>query len=107
MANETLSGVVIESHESLTFEEYCVAIKIEREVIIEMIEYELIQPQGTRPEEWRFDSASLKRGRMAASFYHDLEINLQGIALAFDLLDQIKDLKKQVELLEKIDKIQE
>jgi chaperone modulatory protein CbpM len=32
---------------------------------------------------------------------HDLEINLAGAALAMDLMDQIDQLKAQVELLEK------
>ena len=65
---QIISGVIIEKSASLTFEEFCHAIQTQPEVIVQMIEYQLLQPQGETPEEWRFDSLSLRRGRIAAQF---------------------------------------
>jgi chaperone modulatory protein CbpM len=96
-----ITGVIIEKSESLTLEEFCHATHARKETIIKMIEYQLIEPQGESPEKWRFDSHSLKRGRIAASFYHDLEINMQGVALALELLDKIESLQHQIEILNK------
>jgi chaperone modulatory protein CbpM len=96
-----LSGVIVEKNESLTLEEFCHAMNTQKEIIIQMIEYELIHPIGDTPDEWRFDSFSLTRGRIAASFYRDLEINMAGVALALELLDQIQSLQHQINILEK------
>ena len=95
-STELISGVIIEEAQCLTLEEFCQATHVTREIIIEMIDYELIQPQGKKPEEWRFDSTSLKRGRMAVSFYHDLEVNMPGVALALELIDRIEQLRRQL-----------
>lgn len=96
-----ISGVIIEKTACLTLTEFCQATHIPAELILQMIEYQLIEPQGKTETEWRFDSVSIKRARTAASFYQDLEINLPGIALALELLEKIDDLQHQVNILEK------
>lgn len=98
---KTITGIIIEESSSLTLEEFCQATRTQREIVLQMVEHQLIEPEGGSPEQWRFDSFSLKRGRIAASFYHDLEINMPGIALALDLLDKIEKLQQQIEILEK------
>jgi chaperone modulatory protein CbpM len=99
---DLITGVAIEESQSLTFEEFCQATNVSKEFIFEMIDYKLVQPQGNSPSEWRFDSLSLRRGRIAASFYHELEIpTMQGVALAVELLEEIEQLRQQIELLKK------
>ena len=90
--------IMMVSDEKYHLQEICEICGIQTEFIIEMVEYHVLEPQGEKPEEWRFDSISLKRGRTASSFYHDLEVNMAGIALALDLLEQIDDLRKQISL---------
>lgn len=99
--SQLIAGVLIEKAQSLTLEEFCSAMHTQPHIVIEMIQFQLIQPQGKTPAEWRFDSISLKRGKIAISFYRDLEINMAGIALALELLDKIEDLQNQVNILEK------
>lgn len=99
--NDLITGVIVEESQSLTLEEFCQATHTSKEIIIEMVDYKLIQPQGKKPNEWRFDSLSLRRGRIAASFYYELEINMQGVALAVELLEEVEKLRGQVELLKK------
>ena len=77
-----ISGIIIEKNHSLTFTELCHAIRVEPTVIVQMVEYQLLEPDGDDPDHWRFDSLSLKRARIAASFYRDLEMNWAGIAMA-------------------------
>ncbi len=97
-----VSGVIIADSECLTLDEFILAIKIEKPTVLEMIEHQLIHPIGENPESWRFDSNSLKRGRIAVSFYHDLDINFSGIALALELLDRIEALQQQINILNKL-----
>jgi chaperone modulatory protein CbpM len=91
--NALISGVIIEHSQALTLEEFCHATHVSREIIIELIDYQLLHPTGQSPDEWRFDSISLKRGRLAASFLRDLEVNMPGVALAMDLMDRIEQLQ--------------
>lgn len=95
-----ISGIIVEKTHSLTLEEFCQAIQTQPEIILQMIDYQLIKPEGESAEDWRFDSLSLKRGRIAISFYRDLEINMAGVALALELLDKIEHLQQQVNILE-------
>lgn len=90
-----LSGVIIEQH-TLTLSDFCQALHVRKEVIIELVDYQVLEPTGNTPEEWHFDSTALRRGRLAASFLYDLEINLPGIALALELLDKIEQLQQRV-----------
>lgn len=97
-----LSGVIIEKDKSISLEEMASAVYLNRQTIIEMVEYHLLEPEGDAPENWRFDSLCLRRAKIAANFYKDLEINLSGIALALDLLDEIEHLNIRVKALEKL-----
>lgn len=94
-------GVLIEKTEALTLDEFSRVIKVEREFVVQMVEYHVIEPEGKTPQDWRFDSLALKRGIKASSFYRDLEVNLPGIALALDLLDKIENLRRTITIYEK------
>jgi chaperone modulatory protein CbpM len=95
-------GSLLDIDTLLTLDELCHASLCSHDFVIEMIDLQLIHPQGEDPQHWQFDSISLHRVKIAHSFHHDLEINLQGIALALDLLEQIEQLQARVKLLEKL-----
>lgn len=99
--NKSIVTVMVGESPSLTLEEFCHAIQSDADTIFEMVEYELIFPEGNEPEQWRFDSAALRRGRIAASFCRDLEVNMPGVALALELLDKIEELERRVKLFER------
>lgn len=94
---QLIPTVIVGSSDMLTLEEFCQALHSSKELVIEMVEHELVRPEGKMGEEWRFDSISLRRGRIAVSFYRELEINMPGIALALDLLDKIEELQQQMQ----------
>lgn len=96
MKNTSLSVVIIDEAPLLTLDEFSRAIHIEKEIVFEMVDYQFIRPKGNSSEEWRFDSDALRLGRIAASFYRDLEINMPGVALALELLDRIETLEHQL-----------
>ena len=43
--------------------------------------------------EWRFSGAALRRARLALRLERDLELNLAGVALALDLIEEIERLR--------------
>ena len=65
------------------------------------IEYEIIRPQGHHEEEWMFDLLQLKRMKTALRLQHDLEVNLAGVALVLDLLEQLHETEEKLAVLEK------
>jgi chaperone modulatory protein CbpM len=75
---------------------------VEVEIIIELVQEGVLEPQGPRPEEWRFRGPDLIRLRRAINLQRDLELNLPGIALALDLLDELEELRAKIERMERL-----
>jgi len=96
-----LSGYVMEQENGLTLEEFSCAIHADMETICSMVEYELIHPKGKSPTTWQFDSFCLQRARKAYRLQKDLELNLSGVGVILDLLDEIESLKRKMKTLEK------
>ena len=78
----------------LTITEFCRVVHADHDIITDMIEYEIICPQGEKSENWQFDALCITRAKHALSFMRDLEVNMPGAALALQLLDEIAVLKK-------------
>jgi chaperone modulatory protein CbpM len=91
-------GTVIEE-DSLSLGQLCRACSIHADWIISLIEEGIIEPQGEDIRLWRFSGASLVRARSALRLQHDLGINLAGIALALDLMEEIESLRAQIKTL--------
>jgi chaperone modulatory protein CbpM len=77
-----------------TLEECCHTTKSPQSFIIELISEDIIQPQSDNSH-YKFTLTHIQKIKKARSFYVDLGINLQGIALALDLLSQIEMIERQ------------
>jgi chaperone modulatory protein CbpM len=65
-----------------------------------LVQEGILDPRRDRPGHWRFSAASLQRARTAIRLQRDLDINLAGVALALQLLDEIDSLRARLRLLE-------
>ena len=86
----------------LSLEELEHSLVIEREFIINLIEFEIINPKGSRQDEWRFDPICITRTKLAIKYYREFEVNLPGIALLIELNEELNRLNKKLMLHEKI-----
>lgn len=89
------TGTIIEE-ESLTIEQLCQASGAHAEWIISLVEESIIEPYPFSQHEtagWRFSGASLARVRTALRLERDLGVNLAGIALALDLMEELANLR--------------
>ena len=93
--------MIIVEDSGLTLEELCDTCDISSDLIQDFIAYDIIQPAGAIPEEWIFDLMQLQRIKTAIRLQSDLEVNLAGVAVILDLMDEIEALRKRTELLEK------
>lgn len=94
--NEYQFGVILDEDAELSLTEICHACEIRSEQVIEMVQEGIVAPLGQEPAEWRFPGPDLARLRRAARLQRDLELNLPGVALALDLLDEIESLRARL-----------
>lgn len=94
--------VDIENSNTLfTLNEICERCGTQSEIIIEMVEYGIVSPVTPQPtSHWQFDISALVRLHRAQRLRRDLELDLPGLALSLELLDEIDGLKKQIASLQ-------
>jgi|SRR5512137_2932430 chaperone modulatory protein CbpM len=91
-------GTVIEE-DSLTLGQLCRACDVHADWIISLVEEGIIEPQGEDIRLWRFSGASLVRARIALRIQRDLGVNLAGIALVLDLIEELEGLRAHMKTL--------
>ena len=91
-------GTVIEEG-SLTLGQLCRACGVHADWIISLVEEGIIEPQGADIRLWRFSGTSLVRARSALRLQRDLGVNLAGIALALDLMEELESLRAHIKTL--------
>ncbi|MCD2449446.1 chaperone modulator CbpM [Methylicorpusculum oleiharenae] len=89
------TGTVIEE-DSLTLGQLCKACGTNADMIISLVEESIIEPSGENIHEWLFSGANLVRARFALRLQRDLGINLAGIALVLDLMEEREMLRAQI-----------
>ena len=48
--------------------------------------------------EWHFTGAALRRARLALRLERDLELNLAGVALALELIEELQRLRRELQV---------
>ena len=100
MTTELLSGIVLDEQTELTLGELCRACCRHAEWIEQLVDEGILEPAGHNPAQWRFSGTSLQKAHIAMRLQRDLDINLAGVALALDLMDEIESLRAAVCRLE-------
>ncbi|MBL4727864.1 MAG: chaperone modulatory protein CbpM [Gammaproteobacteria bacterium] len=85
--------------QNLSLNELCEITVLSKNVVIEIVEHGIVEPQGGDPESWRFDTHMLITTRKAIRLYRDLEIDWAGIAFAISLLDELEELREEKKCL--------
>lgn len=82
--------------ESLEFElaEFCRVCRANEDFIAALVAEGVIEPRGEDRPQWRFTGRSVRRTQVAVRLYNDLDVNLPGVALALDLLEEIERLRR-------------
>lgn len=83
----------------LTLEEVCDRCTVDKDFVIKLVEYGVIEPEDESSIEWVFTSTTYLRIRKALRLQQDLSLNEPGIALALDLLDEMNKMKEEIDYL--------
>ncbi|MDH4056884.1 MAG: chaperone modulator CbpM [Gammaproteobacteria bacterium] len=96
MPDKTLTGIILDERVELSLSELSRACSVSTEWIVELVGEGVLEPVGQHQEHWRFSGLCLQRARTAMRLQQDLEINLAGVALALELMDEIEALRERL-----------
>jgi chaperone modulatory protein CbpM len=92
-----IEGSIVENELHMTIVELSHASRTPEEMIMSWVSEGVLSPSGSTPQDWRFSGDSLRRAKTAAHLTHDLELNVPGVALALELLDEIAQLRTRLQ----------
>ncbi|NGP53730.1 chaperone modulator CbpM [Thioalkalivibrio sp. XN8] len=90
---EVLMGQVLDESLELGLEELCRMAQADEAFVVALVAEGVIEPSGATRTEWRFTGRSVCRTQVALRLHRDLDVNLPGVALALDLLEEIRRLR--------------
>ena len=94
---DILNGIILEDTTRLTLRELCDACAVNAEFIAELVDEGVLEPAGIEKSHWCFTGYSLYRVRTAKRLQRDLQVNLAGVALALELLDEVRQLRERLD----------
>ena len=93
---DILSGKIMENETRLTLRQLCDACAVRADYIIELVDEGFIEPIGVEKSHWCFSGVSVKRVQKAKRLQRDLGINIAGVALAIELIEEIEYLRARL-----------
>src|ERR1700744_2233493 len=82
--------------------EICQLCRIELTAVVELADLGVVSPRGYTPDEWQFPATALPRLRTVGRLMRDLGLNVNGAALAVELLEEQHDLERRLRRLERL-----
>ena len=91
---DVLIGQLLDESLELDLEEFCRTCHASEEFVLALVAEGVIEPRGRERALWRFTGRSVCRIQVAIRLHEDLGVNLAGVALALDLLEEIDRLRR-------------
>ena len=95
-----IAGVLTNEHTTIPIEDVCQACNISEEKLLEMLEHGLCTHHIVRVNTIYFDEKALRRIQAASRIQRDLDINVPGVVLVLELLDQLEQLRNELNILQ-------
>jgi len=93
--NPTLSGTIFDETSVLSLRDLSRMCSVDERHIVEFVEEGVLSVIQVRSE-WHFSGDALRRARLAVRLERDLELNMAGVALAVELIEEIERLRRQI-----------
>jgi chaperone modulatory protein CbpM len=100
MKDDTFSGLLLDEHTQLSLYELSQACDVHAEWIIELVNEGILEPQGMDMRHWQFSGISLRKTQTCIRLKQDLDLNLPGVALAVQLLEEIETLRNRLRAID-------
>ena len=92
---QALPGAIFEESEVLTVKDLSHMCAVDERHIVEFVEEGVLHVIDIHTE-WRFSGTALRRARVALRLERDLELNLAGVALVIDLMEEMEQLRREL-----------
>ncbi len=97
--NPAMQTVLVDESLEFTLIDLSHACDAHPDQLIALVHESVLSPWGPGPDQWRFDGTALARAGAALRLVRDLHLNMAGVALALDLIDEINALKARLHRL--------
>ena len=94
---DALSAEIFDEYMVLSVDELSRLCAVDQSYIVELVEEGVLSVVQVAPQ-WRFSGAALRRARTALRLQRDLDINLPGVALALELLEELQELRRALRI---------
>src|SRR5450631_1501523 len=94
--DQALIGAIFEESAVLTVQDLSRMCAVDERHIVEFVEEGVLTVVEINTSEWHFTGAALRRARLALRLERDLELNLAGVALALELMDELQHLRREL-----------
>ena len=78
---------------------FCQEADLPADCVIEIVEHGIVEPLGRTPEDWLFDAQAPVLAKRAARLHAELELEWEGVALALELLEEVRHLRSENDML--------
>ena len=95
--DQALPGAIFEESAVLTVKDLSRMCAVDERHIVEFVEEGVLNVVEINTTEWQFTGTALRRARLALRLERDLELNLAGVALALELLEQLEHLRRELQ----------
>jgi chaperone modulatory protein CbpM len=96
--DQALPGAIFEESAVLTVQDLSRMCAVDERHIVEYVEEGVLSVVEMNTAEWHFTGAALRRARLALRLERDLELNLAGVALALELIEELQRLRREVQV---------
>jgi len=95
---QALFGAIFEESAVLTVKDLSRICAVDERHIVEFVEEGVLNVVEMNTAEWHFTGAALRRARLALRLERDLELNLAGVALALELIEELQRLRRELQV---------
>jgi chaperone modulatory protein CbpM len=95
--DQALSSAIFEESTLLTVKDLSRMCAVDERHIVEFVEEGVLNVVEINTTEWHFTGAALRRTRLALRLERDLELNLPGVALALELMEELEHLRRELQ----------
>src|SRR5271154_6342301 len=94
--DQALPGAIFGETGVLTVRDLSRMGAVDERHIVEFVQEGVLSVVEVDTTEWHFSGAALRRARLALRLERDLELNLAGVALALELMDELEHLRREL-----------
>ncbi len=97
-----IEGIILEEQDGLSLAELCRLCRIHADYVLDLVEEGIIEPSGENVPQYQFHGRCVVRTQKAIRLQKDMGLNLPGVAMVLDLLDEVEELRQRICQMEKL-----